>query len=187
MGFSKGMADSNTGEARGSCGCGKIRCMKMLIQRVDRASVRIDGQIAGEIDRGYLVLLGIHKEDTLEDAEWSVGKVFDLRLWPDSEGRMNLDLAEAKGSLLVISQFTLYASARKGRRPSYDQAMPPAQAEGLYESFVGLCRKRMGTLRYEGRVETGRFGAHMLVESVNNGPVTIPVESRESRRGILSE
>lgn len=154
--------------------------MKALIQRVDSANVRIDGETVGEIEKGYLVFLGVHKEDTEKDADWLAQKIVDMRLWNDPAGKMNLDLLEAGGSLLVISQFTLYGNARKGRRPSFDKAAGPELGNRLYEYFIQICRDKLQPSG--GTVQTGRFGAEMKVGLVNSGPVTLIVESREPRR-----
>ena len=149
--------------------------MRALIQRVSRASVRIrqDGsaaRIAGEIERGFLVLAGFTHGDTAEQLQWMADKIAGLRVFEDSEGKMNLGLTEIGGALLVVSQFTLYGDASKGRRPSFIDAARPEVAIPLYEQFVGM-------LRGHGlRVETGEFGASMEVELVNDGPVTLWLE-----------
>ncbi len=143
-----------------------------MLQRVSRAAVRVDGQAVGAIGRGFLVLAGFAPADTEPALAWMADKIAGLRLFADAEGKMNLPLAEVAGggAVLVISQFTLYGDASKGRRPSFVDAAPPAQAEGLYERFVALLRER-GL-----QVETGRFGAMMEVELVNDGPVTLILE-----------
>lgn len=146
--------------------------MRALLQRVVRASVTIDGIIAGQIGRGILVLLGVTHADTEDDAERLARKVMQLRIFPDNESKMNLSLMDVRGELLVVSQFTLYADAQKGNRPSYSQAAPPDIARRLYENFVDSCRST-GL-----KVQTGRFQAHMLVELINDGPVTILCESK---------
>ena len=140
--------------------------MRAVVTRVSTASVRIDGETVGEIDIGFLVLLGIKDTDTKEDAEKLASKICTLRVFPDEEGKMNLDLESANGSILVISQFTLYADL-KSRRPGFTSAARPEAAIPLYEHFIENCRSRGF------RVETGRFGAMMDVSSVNAGPVTI--------------
>lgn len=145
--------------------------MRALIQRVSQAKVEVDGAITGEIGKGLLVFLGVAKPDTAVDAGFLVNKVIQLRIFPDDEGKMNRSLADAGGSLLVVSQFTLYGDCRKGRRPSFDAAAPPDQARSLYEHFVTEAR-RAGV-----HVETGVFQAHMDVSLVNDGPVTLLVES----------
>ena len=131
----------------------------------------IDGIVAGQIGPGILVLLGITHADTNSDAERLARKVTQLRIFPDSESKMNLSLSDTQGDLLVVSQFTLYADTQKGNRPSYSQAARPEIAQGLYGHFVDSCRST-GI-----RVQTGRFQAHMLVELINDGPVTVLCES----------
>lgn len=144
--------------------------MRALIQRVSRGSVTIAGEVQGAIDRGYVVLVGITHRDTPAEGEWLARKILDLRLFEDEAGKMNRSLSDIGGALLVVSQFTLYADARKGRRPSFTDAAPPEVAIPLYEGFVQ-------TLRASGvRVETGRFGADMKVEILNDGPVTLWLE-----------
>jgi len=133
--------------------------------------VRVDGHAVGVVGGGLLVLLGIGKEDTLEAAESLADKIVNLRIFDDPQGRMNRSLLEAKGSLLCVSQFTLYGDCRKGRRPSYDRAARPEVARGLYEAFVGAARAKGIT------VETGQFQAMMEVELVNDGPVTLLLDS----------
>ncbi len=145
--------------------------MKALLQRVRQASVAVDGQIVGRTGEGLVVLLGVGRYDTRADAEYLARKVAQLRIFPDSEGRMNRSVLEAGGGLLVISQFTLYAATRKGNRPSFEQAAPPDQARELYEYFVTQLRGLGLT------VETGVFQAHMEVSLINSGPVTILCES----------
>jgi D-tyrosyl-tRNA(Tyr) deacylase len=141
-----------------------------VLQRVDRAAVRIDGRTAGEIERGLLILVGFAPEDDEDRLRWMAEKLRGLRIFPDEDGRMNLDLAEAGGALLVVSQFTLYGDASKGRRPSFIAAAPPEQARRLYERFLVLCAEAGTT------VESGEFGAMMDVELVNSGPVTLVLE-----------
>jgi D-aminoacyl-tRNA deacylase len=145
--------------------------MRVVIQRVSSASVSVDGGTVGEIGRGYCILLGIHREDTPEDLEWMIAKVTQLRVFEDEEGKMNLSLIETGCAALVVSQFTLYADCRKGRRPGFVDAARPEQAIPLYETF---CQR----LRIEGvSVATGVFGAKMAVSLVNDGPVTIIIDS----------
>lgn len=144
--------------------------MRALVQRVSRASVTVDGVVVGAIGPGLLVLLGIATGDTVAEAEWLADKVAGLRLFGGETGHFDLGLAEVGGGVLVVSQFTLYGDARKGRRPDFTRAARPERAEGLYERFVA--RLRLGGLR----VETGVFGALMAVELVNDGPVTVMVE-----------
>ncbi|HEX8117577.1 MAG TPA: D-aminoacyl-tRNA deacylase [Pyrinomonadaceae bacterium] len=147
--------------------------MRAVLQRVSRASVRVEGETVGEIGAGLLVLLGVARDDKETDAVYLVEKVLNLRVFEDEEGRMNLSLAEAGGALLAVSQFTLYGDARKGRRPSWFDAAPPELARPLYEFFVTEARARGA------RVETGSFQAMMEVELVNDGPVTILLDSRK--------
>lgn len=144
--------------------------MRVVLQRVSQASVTIDGRVVGSIGRGFLVLVGITHTDGADEIEWMVDKIRGLRLFPDEEGKMNRSLEEAGGSLLLVSQFTLYGDARKGRRPSFIDAAPPERAELVYERFVAACRARGLT------VATGEFGAMMQVALVNDGPVTLTLE-----------
>lgn len=144
--------------------------MRVVLQRVDRAAVRIEGRTAGEVDRGLLVLVGFAPEDDEDRLRWMAEKIRGLRIFPDEDGRMNLDLAEAGGALLVVSQFTLYGDASKGRRPSFIAAASPEQASRLYERFLVLCAEGGTT------VESGEFGAMMDVELVNSGPVTLVLD-----------
>lgn len=144
--------------------------MRAVLQRVSRASVVIDGETVGAIERGLLVLLGVAPADTLKEAQWLADKVAGLRIFNDESGKMNLSVADVGGGVLVVSQFTLYGDTRKGRRPSWTAAAPAELAEPLVTAFVEALRGR-GAL-----VETGVFRAHMLVESVNVGPRTVLVE-----------
>ena len=146
--------------------------MRALIQRVSRAQVAIEGETVGQINQGLLVLLGITHTDTVEQAKWLAEKVASLRIFQDDEGKMNRDVAEVKGGMLVVSQFTLYGDARKGRRPSFVDAAGPEQAIPLYEAFINAL-KALGI-----PTATGRFGAMMQVELVNDGPVTLMVDSK---------
>jgi len=147
--------------------------MKAVVQRVSSARVEVDGESTGEIAVGLLVLLGVAREDEERDAAWMAEKIVGLRIFEDDEGKMNRSLLEAEGSLLAVSQFTLLGDSRKGRRPSFIAAAPPEAAEGLYRTFVSKARS-LGA-----RTETGRFRAHMAVHLVNEGPVTILLDSRE--------
>ncbi len=148
--------------------------MRAVIQRVLRATVRVDDRIAGAIQRGFVVLLGVRKEDTQADADYLVDKVINLRVFPDVKDKMNCSIADIAGSLLVVSQFTVYASTARGRRPSFDRAAAPEQARALYEYFIQAARAR-GI-----HVETGVFQAAMEVELVNQGPVTILCDSEKA-------
>lgn len=144
--------------------------MRVLLQRVSRASVAIDGRIAGEIGRGFCLLVGFTHGDSLAEVGWMAEKVAGLRLFPDAEGKMNRDLRDVGGALLVVSQFTLYGDVAKGRRPSFGDAARPEQAIPLYEAFCSMLEARGLT------VATGRFGADMDVEIHNDGPVTLMLE-----------
>ena len=144
--------------------------MRVVLQRVSRAAVRVDGQTVGAIGRGFVVLAGFAPADGESALAWMADKIAGLRVFPDHDGRMNLSLAEVSGGVLVISQFTLYGDAARGRRPSFTDAAPPDVAEPLYERFVALLRERHLP------VETGRFGAVMDVELVNEGPVTMVID-----------
>jgi len=149
--------------------------MRACIQRVSRARVVVDGETTGAIERGLLVLLGVAEGDGPDDLRWLVDKVIGLRVFEDAEGKMNLALTEAGGALLVVSQFTLLGDCRKGRRPSFIAAAAPEKAEAMYDQFVQLARQQSV------RVETGRFRAHMDVELVNDGPVTLWIDSTQRR------
>ena len=144
--------------------------MRVVLQRVSRAAVRVDGQTVGGIGRGFVVLAGFAPGDAEPVLAWMADKIAGLRVFGDAEGKMNLPLAEVGGGVLVISQFTLYGDASKGRRPSFVGAAPPGEAEALYDRFVAMLRERGLP------VETGRFGAMMEVEMVNEGPVTLVLE-----------
>ncbi len=145
--------------------------MRAVVQRVAQAKVEVDGAVTGEIGAGLLTLLGVAKSDTAADADFLAEKIAGLRIFPDDAGKMNRSVIETGGAMLAVSQFTLYGDCRKGRRPSFDLAAPAEQARALYERFVAA-------LRGAGvRVETGVFQAHMAVSLVNDGPVTLIVES----------
>lgn len=144
--------------------------MRVVLQRVSSASVTIEGRAVGSIGRGFLVLVGFSPTDSDEQLDWMADKIAGLRLFADAEGRMNRSLGNVGGAVLVVSQFTLYGDARKGRRPSFTDAAPPELAEPLYERFAGALRER-GVA-----VETGEFGAMMDVALVNDGPVTLILE-----------
>jgi D-tyrosyl-tRNA(Tyr) deacylase len=147
--------------------------MRAVVQRVSRAKVTVAGEITGEIGGGLLILLGVADEDTSEDASYLAEKLTGLRIFPDDEGKMNRSLIEAGGSMLVVSQFTLLGDCRKGRRPSFIKAARPEQAVNLYNTFVAEIRGRGIP------VATGRFQEHMDVELVNDGPITLLVDSRK--------
>jgi D-tyrosyl-tRNA(Tyr) deacylase len=146
--------------------------MRAVVQRVSRAEVRVDGEIVGRIERGLCVLVGVGRDDASEDATTLADKVVNLRVFEDDAGKMNLDLLAKGGALLAISQFTLLGDVRKGRRPSFSEAMEPVQAATLFEEFCAACRK-LGV-----EVQTGRFRAEMAVDLVNDGPVTILLDTK---------
>ena len=148
--------------------------MRAVVQRVKRASVTVDGEIVGKIDKGFLVLLGVSGDDTEADARYCVEKILNLRVFEDSDGKMNLSLLDIAGELLAVSQFTLYGDTRRGRRPSFIAAAAADEANRLYEYFVSECQKQID------RVETGRFQAMMDVELINDGPVTILIDSQKT-------
>lgn len=148
--------------------------MRAVVQRVSRASVLVDGELTGSIGSGLLVLLGVAAVDVERDADYLVERIIHLRIFDDEEGKMNLSLLDTGGALLVVSQFTLYGDTRRGRRPSFINAAPPAEADRLYQYFVARARDQVS------RVETGRFQAMMDVELVNAGPVTILIDSEKT-------
>ena len=145
--------------------------MRAVVQRVSRAEVRVDGEVTGRIGLGLAVLLGVSRDDTERDGDYLLDRIVGLRIFPDAEGKMNLGLEQVGGELLVVSQFTLYGDTRRGRRPSFVEAAPPELAVALYDRFVEAARSRGLT------VGTGVFQAMMDVELVNDGPVTILVNS----------
>jgi len=153
----------------------KANPMRALLQRVSEASVEVDSRIVGAIQNGLLVFLGISRGDTTGDAHYLADKIVHLRVFPDDDGKMNRSLLEAGGSMLIVSQFTLYGDCRKGRRPSFDEAARPEDARALYEQFIEACR----ATRVE--VETGSFQAMMRVHLINDGPVTFLCESVKAR------
>ena len=148
--------------------------MRAVVQRVTRGSVTIDGESTGEIKHGLVVLLGIARDDTRDDADYLVPKIVALRIFDDAEGRMNLSVKDIEGELLIVSQFTLYGDVRRGLRPSWSDAAAPEIAEPLYDYFVESSRKLLS------RVETGSFRKTMQVALVNDGPVTILLDSRKT-------
>jgi D-aminoacyl-tRNA deacylase len=144
--------------------------MRIVLQRVKRASVTIEGRVVGAIERGIMILLGVHRDDSVREADFLAAKCAELRIFTDPEGKMNLSVVDVAGAALVVSQFTLYGDCRKGRRPSFVEAAPPDKGRLLYEYFVGKLREKIAI------VQTGLFGAMMDVELVNDGPVTIVVD-----------
>ncbi|HJZ58340.1 MAG TPA: D-aminoacyl-tRNA deacylase [Gemmataceae bacterium] len=148
--------------------------MRAVLQRVSRAKVTVGGEITGEIATGWLVLLGVAPGDSQKDIDWLADKIANLRAFADDAGKMNLSVQDVRGSVLVVSQFTLYGDCQKGRRPGFTGAAPPAVAEPLYEAFVTALRA-LGV-----PVATGRFAADMQVELVNDGPVTFVIETGAS-------
>lgn len=149
--------------------------MRAIVQRVSRAEVRVEGKVKGKIDKGILVLLGVGDDDNDKDLEYLAAKVANLRIFEDSENKMNLSVLDVKGQALVISQFTLYGDCRKGNRPSYSKAARPKIALDYYEKFMNLLRDK-----YNLHVESGVFQAHMDVDFVNDGPVTLLLDSKKT-------
>lgn len=144
--------------------------MKIVLQRVSSASVETDGEICGKIGRGYLIFLGVGHDDTEQDCERLAGKILNLRIFPDENGKINLSLSDVGGEILIVSQFTLYADCRKGNRPNFIQAGSPGKAEYLYNYFIDYCRNKGA------KTETGIFGADMKVSLCNDGPFTLILE-----------
>lgn len=149
--------------------------MRAVVQRVAKAEVSVEGQIAGSISKGILVLLGISQDDTFDEVKWLSDKITGLRIFEDNEGKMNLSLLDVEGEMLVVSQFTLYGDCRKGKRPSYSRAARPEQAILLYNQFIEYCKST-----YDINVSTGVFQAHMDVTLINEGPVTLIIDSDKS-------
>lgn len=147
--------------------------MRVILQRTSQASVSIEGQIISEIQRGLLVLLGIEEADANEDIEWLCAKICNMRIFSDEEGKMNLSVKDMNGEILVVSQFTLHASTKKGNRPGFTAAARPEKAIPLYETFIATIEKELGK-----KVQTGKFGADMQVSLINDGPVTIFMDSK---------
>ncbi|HHF08293.1 MAG TPA: D-tyrosyl-tRNA(Tyr) deacylase, partial [Kosmotoga arenicorallina] len=145
--------------------------MRAVVQRVSQAAVKVDGTVVSKIGHGVLLLLGVQTGDTENDLRWMLDKVLNLRIFEDEQGKMNLSLKEVNGQLLVVSQFTLLGDARKGRRPSFTEAAPPELAKAYFEKFVDLASKEID-------VKSGVFQAHMEVQLVNDGPVTILLDSK---------
>jgi D-tyrosyl-tRNA(Tyr) deacylase len=148
--------------------------MRVLLQRVSSASVEVAGRPTGKIGQGLLLFVGIEASDTTEDLQWLAGKVLRLRIFPDENGAMNRSVQDIHGALLVVSQFTLHASTKKGNRPSFLKAAPPDTAEPLFNEFCSVL-----SIQIEQPVQRGVFGAHMTVKLVNDGPVTILIDSKE--------
>ena len=147
--------------------------MRIVLQRVTEASVKIENEVKGQIDHGFLILVGIENEDEKSDADWLIQKINGLRVFADQEGKMNLSIQDVNGSILLISQFTLFASTKKGNRPSYIQAARPEIAIPLYTYFIEQLKNQTQL-----KVETGVFGADMKVSLINDGPVTISIDSK---------
>jgi D-tyrosyl-tRNA(Tyr) deacylase len=147
--------------------------MRVIIQRVNYASVKINNQVQAEIQKGFLILLGIETEDDIEEAEWLVKKICSLRIFSDEDGKMNLDIKQINGDILLVSQFTLHAQTKKGNRPSYIKAARPEIAIPIYEKAINLFNLELGKEIY-----TGKFGADMKVSLENDGPVTIFIDSK---------
>jgi len=150
--------------------------MRAVIQRVSRASVRVEGALKGSIDTGLVVLLGIDREDSEEDLIWMSNKISQLRVFEDEDGKINLDILQAKGGMAVVSQFTLFGNVRKGNRPSFNRSADPDLAIPLYEAFISKMEDKLSK-----PVVTGQFGAMMEVELTNDGPVTLVIDSKDKR------
>ena len=150
--------------------------MRILIQRVEKASVSVDGRLKGKIDKGLLIFVGISKSDTNSDIEYVVDKSVNLRLFPDVNGKFHFSVRDIKGELMVISQFTLYGDTRRGRRPSFSDAMGPVEAEEIFNKVIEMFKSNSGL-----DVAEGQFGSHMDIKSINDGPVTIWLDSEDSR------
>ncbi|MBO4244175.1 MAG: D-tyrosyl-tRNA(Tyr) deacylase [Bacteroidales bacterium] len=150
--------------------------MKIVVQRVTQASVTIDGKVKGEIKDGFMILAGFVDDDTDQDLEWIAGKIVGLRVFNDQQGVMNLSIQDTGGDILLISQFTLHALTKKGNRPSYIMAAKPEIAKPLYNKFIGVLEKHLGK-----PISTGEFGADMKVSLLNDGPVTIIIDSKDRK------
>ena len=147
--------------------------MRSIIQRVSKAQVEVADKVIGKINHGYMILLGVEMEDSVDDVKWLAEKICKLRLFNDKEGKMNLDIKDVKGNILVISQFTLHAKTKKGNRPSYIKAARPDQANHLYENFIDLLFHHL-----DQPIQSGEFGAHMNITQTNDGPVTIFIDTK---------
>ncbi len=150
--------------------------MKAIMQRVSTASVSINEKIYSQIGQGLLVLLGITQDDTQEDVDWLCKKIIGLRIFSDHDGKMNLSVKDIKGEILLVSQFTLYASTKKGNRPSFTEAAPPTLAIPLYQACISRLQNELGK-----NIKTGQFGADMQVSLVNDGPVTIVIDTKDKK------
>lgn len=148
--------------------------MRAVVQRVISSTVTVEGEIIGNIGKGFNILLGISKDDNIEDVKYLKDKIINLRVFEDENGKLNKSLKEVNGEILVVSQFTLYGDCRKGRRPNFMQALGGEEAEKLYLEFVAACREEIDV------VETGKFGAEMLVDIKNDGPATLIIESKKT-------
>ena len=151
--------------------------MRVLVQRVSKSSVSVNGQLIASIGNGMLLLVGFEESDTSEDIAWMTAKLTKLRIYDDSNGVMNLSIQDVDGELIIVSQFTLHAQTKKGSRPSYIKAARPEQAIPLYQEFISAMEKELGK-----PVQTGEFGAEMMVELVNDGPVTIWIDSKQNNK-----
>lgn len=148
--------------------------MRAVVQRISQGKVTVNEQVTGSIDKGLLVFLGVTKEDTIQDAKYMAEKIVNLRIFEDENEKMNLSVIDTKGKILAVSQFTLFGDCRKGRRPSFTEAAAPEMADELYEAFIDECEK-LGV-----KVETGVFQTHMMVHSINDGPVTMLIDSKKT-------
>lgn len=147
--------------------------MRLIIQRVSKANVKIQNKLHASINQGFLILIGIESEDTQDDIEWLCGKIVGMRIFSDREGKMNFDINQINGDILVVSQFTLHASSKKGNRPSFIKAAKPEFAIPMYEKFIGDLENKLGK-----PIKTGLFGADMQIELINDGPVTLFLDSK---------